>query len=630
MHWHWFSTWPTARRRRAVVAACGALALLGAQAAPEGALAAYTPMPGDPLAGSGNVTRTLITSSDLQTLNSPAAAVDNAAFTLPANAAPPSHQFQGRLVLSQESTRGGFNRLVDTVGYTNNSADSPWKHVPHVDMEFVQNGSYLIPTYEGLLVTGSLNWNAIVGTGRAWDESGDGGWTRASVPFDLVERNQNCTHAGLMTFLFNGSSVSNVRYQVTHETCMYFQFDMWGELPAAYVATAPANADAIRSNKSAEVSNRLPVKSISELPADYPNSGANFSAFGGGVTPAAMSEYGLLIADPTNAGRLTNYVSTCGTRHGDDPFCDERRLPSYSTAKTSFAGLAFMRLVEQGGSAVRNLNIGNYLPGWTLYAPWARWNSVTFKDAVELATGHYRSAADIGVWFADENSWYENQYLTAETDTAKFSTALEYWPYQPSGAPGTTFVYHSHDMFLATRAMQTYAGTDLFNKVRDDVYKPLELSAGFMTSLRTGNTSNNTSTLGQALGSHGLFYNRDDIAKLAKLLNNDHGVINNVQVLSPSELNAAMQRDPNDRGVATNGTIINQRYNDGIWGKQMTRAEFPNSGYGCDFWVPRMSGYGGIVVLMMPNGATYWYFSDNNEFAWYDAIQAANKLKSMC
>jgi hypothetical protein len=35
-------------------------------------------------------------------------------------------------------------------------------------------------------------------------------------------------------------------------------------------------------------------------------------------------------------------------------------------------------------------------------------------------------------------------------------------------------------------------------------------------------------------------------------------------------------------------------------------------------------------VVLMPNGAAYYYFSDNDEFAWYAAVDAANRLKPMC
>jgi hypothetical protein len=61
----------------------------------------------------------------------------------------------------------------------------------------------------------------------------------------------------------------------------------------------------------------------------------------------------------------------------------------------------------------------------------------------------------------------------------------------------------------------------------------------------------------------------------------------------------------------------------------MTRAQFPGD-YGCEFWVARMGGYGGISIVLMPNGISYYVFSDNDEFHWYDAVREANKLAPFC
>lgn len=590
---------------------------------------AATVVPGDPLTGSGAVTRTLLTASDLQTLNAPLAPIDNSAFALPANAAPPAHQFNGRLTLQNEATRGTFKELKDTFAYSPNSGniDSPIKHLPEIDIELVQNGSHLVPTYQGLAITGHANWNYIAGPGRIWSENTDSGWSRASLPFALVERNANCTHNGVLSFLFNGSTVSNVRYQVPQETCYYFKFDMWGELPAAYTATNNSNAESLRNDHATEVANRMPVKPMSQLTVDRPGTGADTSYFGGansGVTPEHMTQYGLMIADPTNGNVVTNYTGGCDTRFGAYPFCADMRMPSYSTAKTTVGGVGFMRL-HQLNAGVKTQTIGGNVPEVSTYAPAGhQWNSVTIDNALDMATGHYRSTLD----FSDENSLSEEQYLESETYTDKIKNSLDAWPYE--SAPGTQFVYQSHATFLAGRAMQNWSGTDLFNKLRDEVYAPLETSKGFRTTLRANNTSDNLGPPGQAQGSHGLWYNRDDIAKLAKLLNNDNGQVAGAQTLSLSEVNAGMQRTPTDRGSTPGGTIANQKYNNGIWAKYMTRSEFPTAGYTCDFYVPRMSGYGGIVVMMMPNGATYWYFSDNDEFFWYNAIREANKLKSMC
>jgi len=60
----------------------------------------------------------------------------------------------------------------------------------------------------------------------------------------------------------------------------------------------------------------------------------------------------------------------------------------------------------------------------------------------------------------------------------------------------------------------------------------------------------------------------------------------------------------------------------------MTPSEF--SQYSCSFWVPFMSGYGGITAVMAPNGATYYYFSDNEEFSWYDPVHEMKKLSPYC
>ena len=40
-----------------------------------------------------------------------------------------------------------------------------------------------------------------------------------------------------------------------------------------------------------------------------------------------------------------------------------------------------------------------------------------------------------------------------------------------------------------------------------------------------------------------------------------------------------------------------------------------------------MLGYGGIAVLMLPNGATYYYFGDNNQHSWFAAAREAYKLE---
>ncbi len=559
-------------------------------------------VPGDPLTGSGDVTRTLLTYTDLNSSTAPSAPVDDSAFALPAEAAMPSIAFEGRLELSSEATSGGFSEVRDDYSYTN-ATDSPRKHLPEFSFEFVQNGSHLIPVTQGLSISGHQYWNYIVGPGRVWRENSDNGWMRASFPFALVQRNSNCTHNGVMTFLFNATSISKVRYQITQETCVYYKINMWGQLNAAYALYAVANSATYKDNHATEVGNRLPTKSIADLASDYPSSGVNVSVFGSGVTATHMTAYGVYFNG-------VNYISGCGTRYGQYAYCEQMRLPSYSTAKSAFASMALMRLGQLNGTGVYNLLIRNYV---SEYTQGGVWTNVTFNNTIDMATGNYTGAG----YEVDEAGSIMSNFFLAEPYSNKIGYAFAF---PGKTTPGTLWVYHSSDTFIVTRAMSNYYGSDIFNLVRDSVFGPLKLNAGALTTERTDNSAS-----GVPFGGYGLFWTQDDIAKVARLLNNDHGVIDGAQILEPSMLDDSMQDDPTDRGVDTTGATV-FKYNNGFWAKQFTTAD----GYACSFYTPFMSGYGGITVVMMPNGATYYYFSDNEEYSWASTVAEANKLAPQC
>ncbi len=595
---------PTSGRGMLTLGLAAVLSALVVMSGAQPAAATVTPVPGDPLTGSGVVSRSELTAATL-TSGTATATVTDTAFALPATAAMPLHTFSGRLELTGEGAGGGFAELRDDYRYTN-ASDSPRKHLPEISLEFVQNGSHLIPSVQGLQITGHTVWNIIVSPGRAWSETTDGGWSRAAFPFALVQRNANCTHNGTMTFLFNATSVSQVRYQITQETCLYFKFDQWGQLPGIYTPYAVTGAETVQNAYATEVANRLPTKPISTLATDYPSAGVNLASFGSGISAAHMSTYGLLFNG-------VNYVSGCTTRQGTYPFCEVMRLPSYSTAKSAVAGTALMRLTQTHGSGVSGQLIRTWVPEYA--SANGSWTNVTINHALDMATGNYQFATDMN----DEGGTTVSHFFAAEPYTSKISYAFGF---RSRVAPGTRWVYHTSDTFIATRAMQNYLGSDIFTELRDRVYVPAKLSAGMMTTLRTDN-----SPTGMTFGGYGLFYTRDDIAKLAKLYSNDHGVASGQQVLDPAVLDATMQKNPADRGIVTTSSAGFQ-YNNGFWAKQFTPAEFPQ--YSCSFWVPFMSGYSGITVAMLPNGATYYYVSDNNEFSWYTAAHEANKLSPSC
>jgi hypothetical protein len=548
---------------------------------------------------------------DLFSNAAPAAPADDGGFAMPANAAAPVDTFEGRLELGDTSSNGSVAVITDDYGAFYGST-SPWEHLAAFSFEFVQDGSYLIPAQQGLVYTGNLAWNYIAGPGRAWTQSGDSGYTRASFPFALVNRNDNCTHDGVMTFLFSNSkspNISNVRYQITQETCGGMRFNMWGKIAATYTPNSVANDATIKSNNEAEVANRLPTKPLSALTTDYPNSGvipANFiSAY---QSPQYVITYGLFINGVI-------YSSGCPTRYGEYAYCSEMRLTTYSVSKSMLNGVAMMRLGQLYGPGVYSQLIRDYVPQYTAGGDWS---NVTFDNTVDLATGNYLSATYM---LDEEKSPQEAAFFDAEDYAPKINDAFVAFPGQVP--PGTVWVYHSSDAFIVNQAMNGYlqqqqgSNADIFNMVRQDVFAPLHISLGFDT-LRTDN-----SATGKALGDAGLFVIQDDIAKISKLLNNDSGMVDGNQILDPVRLQETLQRTPTPFGLPepTTGTPPAMYFN-GFHADPVT--------YSCSFWVPNMAGSGGIIVALFPNGSTFYIVSDNNEWDWTHALSESNKLAPIC
>jgi hypothetical protein len=593
--------------------------------------------PSDKLPGTGSVKRSILTHELLFKGIAPSQPVDDTlGFAVPANAAEPRDTFQGSLTLNDPATSGNFTLLADLFELVPDH-DSPWKHLPPFHFRFVQSGSHLIPLQEGLVITGSPTWNYIIGPGRVWREDGDQGYSRVSFPFAIVQRNQNCVHNGEMTFLFNPAkspAISNVYYQITQETCYPMKFNLWGMVSAGYSAEKIPGSDELKKDFAAEISHRMPSKPISALAKDFPKSGINLDAFAEAYKkPENITTYGLVING-------TNYISDCKTRFGEYAFCGDMRLPSYSIAKSIFAGVALMRLGELYGTDVYTQLIKDYI---RQYTTGGNWGTTSFGNTSDMATGNY----NLGDYEADENSSTMDKFLVDEAYDAKILDAFAFK--QHCVSPGTKWVYQSSATYLLTQAMNIYLkqrqgpGSDLFNMVRDDVYIPLHVSKGGLTTIRTDN-----SPTGAPTGYYGLFLIHDDIAKIGNSLNNGNGMIEGHQVLEAKRLEEALFRAPNSSVVGvpilghSNASLLGtpalgqsesvaengRRYAHGFWGRQITTKEFPE--YSCDYWISFMSGYGGNIVMLLPNGATFYIFSDGMEFPWALALHETSKLAPVC
>jgi hypothetical protein len=561
--------------------------------------AANKPLDATP-AGSGEVARSLLTYDELMKGFEAASPVDESALTIPTQARPAAHRFEGRLELIGEMESGGMQIMRGEL-------DPGMSHLPEFDFEFVQNDGYLIPVQRGLIVADDPNWNYMLEPGKVWQENGDNGYSRASLPFALVVKGQNAAFDGTLTFLFDDQNVSRVWYQVTQETTTYTQANFWGLLEAAYHAGSVASADQIKADFARELADRFPTKPIEALAQDYP--GVDPSAFGRGVSPEHMTWFGFVING-------INYVGGCRTRFGVYPYCESMRATSYSTAKSAFPSVALMRLAQKYGPEVADLLIKDYVPEYAT-SP-GDWSRVTFNNTLDMSTGNYASPG----YMVDEDGPRMNEFFGAQPYANRIALAFD-WP--NSNRPGQQWVYHTSDTFILTRALHNYLQSlegpeaDIFEFVVREVYQPQKLGPGAFTTNRTADDGWH----GQAEGGYGLWWVPDDIAKIVSLLNNQAGRIDGLQVLHPALLAAALQQDPGDRGVKIDGQ---RNYNNAFWATRYTRA----NGFDCEFWVPQMLGVSGNVVALLPNGTAYYYFSDNQEFTWDAAVREANKLIPYC
>ena len=529
------------------------------------------------------------------------------AYAMPVGAPPAQNTWSGRLRFEVAPLAANSELRVDLLKIATPGLE--YARPPKFNFGFVQVDDRLVPVERGIVRGDGELWDWIVGPGQVWQEGDDGDWSRASVPFALIEKNANCMHNGVLTFLYRGESeVSRVAYQVSHETCHYFQFDAWGTAAATRAADPGINRAAVTAAYRLEVAHRLPTRPIEALREDFP--GLNPEKFGSAedIAPRDMTVYGVLI-------RGVNYSGACGTRHGHYPYCDEMPLPSYSLAKSVMAGFALMRL-ELIHPGVRNALVTDFVPECREAGGW---EGVTFEHLLDMATGRYDSA-DTDV---DEDRSNTSRFFLSTTHAEKIAFACTRYPRK--SAPGERWVYHTSDTYILGAALGAWwrrekgPTADFYDDLLvEPVYRRLGMSPEIATSRRTLDAAS------QPFTGWGLVLRRDDLAKLGEFLAVSEGKLGEESLLDPAMVRAALQRDRDDTGFrARDG---NFRYNNGVYAWNI--AEY----LGCSnpAWIPFMAGYGGIVVAMLPNGIVYYYVSDGGEFRWARAVAEAQRLESVC
>ncbi len=516
--------------------------------------------------------------------------------------------FEGRLRLRAGAHPPGSRVLRDDY-QTAASADAAVARLPDLDLDFMQHGDRLIPARAGPFPSSHPYWEFVIGTGRVWREPDDDGYSRASIPFALVEVNANCVHNGVLSFLYRADGrMSKAAYQVSTETCAYFKADLWGLLVASYTPQPVPARDVIVRAHEIEAAGRLPRKPVAELARDYP--GTNLSSFAHpeDVKPADLTTWGVVVGG-------IHYAGGCPTRAGEYPFCEQIELPSYSLAKSAFAALALMRL-EKLYPGTRLERVSDHVPECRASG---NWSDVSLENLLDMTSGNYLSAAD----HADEyEAGVDPGFFMAATHAAKIDYACNRFPRH--APPGERFVYRTSDTYILGSAMSDVVRRELGAKadIVDDVLAPgVWRAAGLGAAV--GNVRRTRDAIAQPFTGYGLLLQPDDVAKLARFFESTSSLPG--QLLDPAMYRAALQREPGDRGLraSEDGALV---YNNGFWAVRV--AGLP--GCDADQFVPFMSGYGGISLVLMPNDVAYYYFSDGGDFHFMRALREAANIRPYC
>lgn len=528
----------------------------------------------------------------------PIAPFSTQAFAAPDNIKIVENNISGKLIFAGAAA-DNFDLYKDDFNYA--STSQTLSAMPSFSIDFVHHGNDFIPVQRGPRRAAHPEWEWVFEPGVIWRDEYHDAALRVSLPFALQERNANCIHNGVISFLLDeAGTASQMVYQIGSETCAYMQFDLWGAAPVDFEQQAYPEANAVINIFEKEKDARLTQFPIDALPlADQFGSPDE-------VAPSAMTVFGYVDG-------AAHYSDGCMTRFGLYPFCDVLDLPSYSLAKSTVAGLAAMRLEKLYPDAMASM-ISNYVPE----CAGDDWRGVTFSHALNMSTGVFDSDAHE----ADESGAKMFEFFIAETHAGKIETACTAFSHQRS--PGNAFVYRTSDTYVLGAAINAFlrektgdASADLFDSLVAPLWSALGVS---QTALGTRRTYDDVR---QPFTGWGVTLHRNDIALIVNFLQNG-GMIDGEPMLDQAMLKAAMQQAPSDRGLRA--VIDTQRYKNGFWAWNAG----PATGCVGDMWIPAMSGYGGLAVAMFPNRASYYYISDGGAYAWRRAAVASNKMKPFC
>ena len=462
-----------------------------------------------------------------------------------------------------------------------------------------------VPAGRDLQLSEHPTWDYIVGVGDIIpknDEHGHG--YRVSLPFALVEKNQNCVHNGVILADLNETGeTSDFYYQISSETCAYYKADMWGKGRAT-------SSESAKMPSSEPITEATEPLSMSKVADKY--RGINLSQL--------LLEDVIEQQDMTNIGWVIDgkhYVPQCQTRAGTYPFCDQLVLPSYSLAKSIFAGLITMRLQQRFGD-VLDQSVVDWISQCNNDSNRQRWQDVTFSDLLNMTTGNYLSTEHS----ADESASHMASFFNTASHINRLEYACNQFPRKQ--APGEQFVYHTSDTYLLGAGLQAYWKAKADNP-QSDVFTDVLVSEIFSQaglSAVVNKTRRTQDGFKQPFAGYGLFLLPSDVMKLMEFLNQQLSVPESSMFDRQSFENAMRISS----SVGTQTAFKNIRYSNSFWAYNLKET------IGCeeDSYVPYLMGYGGLSVVFLTPEIQFYYISDSHVYNWRGAAIELHKFTDLC
>jgi len=492
---------------------------------------------------------------------------------------------------------------------------------PECTLEFITSNSRLVPANRDIQHPpgGESFWNIILSPGCIWAEPGDHGWSRAAFPFVLCHSMENDAHNGLGFFFFNASEVSDLWFQITQQTAPYLlpkQFDIWGQLKTSLVPTAVSDPANILADFQLELDGYLPVYPLESV-----------------VTPELLidSQFDPGVDTAITYGLITEaeiFAASAKTRQGVYPFEQQMRHGSWSIAKSAAATLTMLRLAWLYGDSIIDLRVSDYVD---VSSSHTGWQTVTLGDCLNMASGigdGQPTAEPIDIKADNRHDPKVNpqaaatyrQWYDQPSAKGKLEACLRYGNY--SWGPGEVARYRDPDLYMAGVVMDAYyksragPGADLWQMMLDDVYGAIGIH-----HLPMNRTLEADGSTGLALMAFGMFLTLDDLARIANLYQRK-GRVGDEQLLSP-ELLAAATDQSIAKGLATGystayGAIT---YHLAFWHYPYVARS------GQIYYIPAMRGYGGNILLLLPNGMSAFRFANDTVSKKEQAYDATSFIR---